>query len=152
MSRKYATPLLLEIRQSRMMTVWLVLTHGLALLMLPVTGAPVLLSVIVTLAILFCLRRAYRLHARRSHPAACRRLVWKAGDECLITWRSGQQQVAKLQQRAFVMPWLVVLQLKFSGGKSYSLALLPDMLDPEVLRRLRVRLMLDLQHCGTQAA
>ena len=134
-----------------MMTVWLVLTHGLALLIPALIGAPVLLSVTLVTAILVSLYRSYQLHARRSHPDAISRVVWEAAAECQLTWRSGKQQPAKLQPRAFVMPWLVVLHFKVPAGKSCCLALFPDMLDHEVFRRLRVRLLIELQQIGVQA-
>lgn len=133
------------------MTVWLVLTHGLALLILALIGAPVLLSVILVAAILVSLYRSYQLHARRNHSDAICRVVWEAGAECQLTWRSGKQLPARLQPRAFVMPWLVVLYLKVPARKSYWLALFPDMLDREVFRRLRVRLLIEIQQIGEQA-
>ena len=134
-----------------MMTVWLVLTHGLALLVLVVTGIHALPGVVISAAMLVFLYRAYTLHARRSHPAAIRRLVWKAGSECLLTLHSGEQQTAMLQQRVFVMPWLVILHIKSPAGRSCHIALLPDMLDHEVFRRLRVRLTIESPQGGARA-
>ena len=133
-----------------MMAIWIILSHSLALFSLALIGAPGLLSATLFAAVLASLYRSILLHARRSHPAAICRLVWKDGEECVLTWSSGKQLTARMQARAFVMPWLVALHLKDSDGKSFRLALLPDMLDREVFRRLRVRLIIELQQCGAE--
>ncbi|MGD8617757.1 MAG: hypothetical protein PVH54_01065 [Gammaproteobacteria bacterium] len=142
MSGQYATPLQLEIGPSRRMLAWLLLTHGAALLMLPLLPIPLLLRLALGGMVLFSLAWYWRRLISRRHPQAVRGLRWEAGRDCVLQVASGEQLQTLLAPRAFVMPWLVIL---YFTGRPRQLLLLPDMLTPESFRRLRVRLRLELQ-------
>lgn len=43
-----------------------------------------------------------------------------------------------------MLPWLVIMHFKGDGGRTHHLVLLPDMLEKRLFRRLRVRLMIEV--------
>jgi len=142
LSGQYATPLQLEIGPSRRMLAWLVLTHGAALLMLPLLPIPLVLRLALGGMVLLSLAWYRHRLISRLHPQAVCGLRWEAGRDCVLQLASGEQLQTLLAPRAFVMPWLVIL---YFTGRPRQLLLLPDMLTPESFRRLRVRLRLELQ-------
>ena len=144
MSRKYATPLHLEIGPSRMLGYWLILVHGIPILMLPVLQLTGWLSLAVFSAVLCSLTRSWRLQVRRRHPGAVRSMVWGEGKDCLLKLYSGRHEAVSLCPRAFILPWLVIVHLHSRQRHLRYLVLLPDMLDREVFRKLRVRMKLEI--------
>jgi hypothetical protein len=52
----------------------------------------------------------------------------------------------------FLQPWLVILHFRRDDGRAARLVLLPDMLDRETFRRLRVRLLIDMKHLAVPGA
>ena len=78
------------------------------------------------------------------HQDAVRLLLWEEDKHCLLGLRSGSQQQKELCNQVFVMPWLVILYFNKTGSGKDSLLLLPDMVDRESFRKLRVRLQLEI--------
>jgi hypothetical protein len=58
----------------------------------------------------------------------------------------------QLQADALVTPWLVVLRLRDTQGRTRHLPLLADMLPAEQFRRLRVRLRIEIPQLARGAA
>jgi hypothetical protein len=150
LSGKYATPLYLEVGPSRLMAVWLLLVAVAALLVLTQLQLPGWLDLLVTSAVLYGLLMLWRKLVRRSHPDAVRSMLWGEGRHCRLTLNSGQQQAVELASHAFILPWLVILYFETPLWRQQQLVLLPDMLDVDVLRRLRVRLKIETGQTGQQ--
>lgn len=141
---KYATPLLLEPGPSRVLLVWLLLSHALAILMLPLLSLPWWAGLIILLAMLFSLWRAIRLHISMAHPNAVCAVEWLDAHVCQLRLSSGQEIKTRLMPQVFMLPWLVIMHFKGDGGRTHHLVLLPDMLEKRLFRRLRVRLMIEV--------
>jgi len=75
-------------------------------------------------------------------PWAGREAIWEPDGTWILTLVSGQQIEARLLPSTFVTPGLSVLNLRCGRWRSRAMVLLPDSLDPDLLRRLRVRLRL----------
>jgi len=142
--RKYATPLHLDIGPSRLLGRGVILVHGVPLLMWPVlqSGGWLLLAVASTL--LFSLVKSWRLQVSRHHPDAVCSMVWGEENDCLLGLHSGEQEEVSMHTRAFILPWLVILHFNSRRRHMRHLVLLPDMLDREVFRKLRVRLKIEI--------
>jgi toxin CptA len=80
-------------------------------------------------------------------PWAVREAVW-GDDGWEVTLGSGARHPARLTASTFVGPRLVVLNFRCPFWPGCSLVLLPDGLDAETLRRLRVRLRLGATRPG----
>jgi hypothetical protein len=139
LSTKYATPLLLEPGSSRTLRVWLVVIHAVAIMLLPFMPLPAGAGLIMMLLILFSL-----WHAVRSHPYSVSAVLWSEARSCRLSLASGQDIEARLMPQVFILPWLVIMRFKSNRKRLHHLVLLPDMLEPGVFRRLRVRLMIEL--------
>jgi hypothetical protein len=144
LSRKYATPLRLELGPSRLLGYWLLLVHGVPTLMLPVLQLSGWLSLAVFSALLCSLAWTWRLQVRRRHPDAVCAMVWGEDKDCLLGLYSGEQEKVSLSARAFILPWLVILHFNRQRRPARHLVLLPGMLGREVFRKLRVRLKLEI--------
>lgn len=138
-SKEYATPLRLELRPSQLLSRCVVMMH-LFVLALSVFGPfavwqKLLLTVLILCGWLYHQRR-YPLGNNRRRVQA---LVWHREGNWEIE-RQGIIDVARMGPEAFVLPRLVILQLRPQAGGRLYLAILPDMLDMESFRQLRVRL------------
>lgn len=140
MSGKYAAPLRLELGPSRSMAVWLIVVHLAPLLLLPALQLPLWVNLLILSTVSYSLIDGWRRQARRSHPDTVRTVIWKDAQSCQLTLTSGQQLEIALAAQAFILPWLVVLHFKTPKRRFRYLPVLPDMLDEDVFRRLRVRL------------
>jgi hypothetical protein len=140
LSDKYAAPLHLELGPSRALAAWLVVVHGTPLCLLPLLPVDPWIHLALLSAVAYSLHDAWRRQVRRDHPDAVRTLLWKDAGHCRLTLHSGQRQDARLARQALILPWMVILQFDTPPRRLRYLLVLPDMLDDDVFRRLRVRL------------
>jgi len=136
-SRESATTLRIEPGYSRLIAVVVVLGHvGAVTLLVTLPFAWWLL--LVVLAVVVSLWRSWPAYvAHRRAPAYV--VTWE-GDGRWIWCDAGREPVpCRLVSPTFVHPRLVVLNLAFDGTRR-SVVLVSDNVDPDLLRRLRVRL------------
>lgn len=136
--------MLLEPGPSRSLRVWLIVVHIVAIMIIPFMSLPVWTGLIVLLLMLFSLWRAIRVHITLGHPDSVCAVQWREARSCQLRLSSGRDIEARLMPQVFMLPWLVIMHFKSDRGRLHHLVLLPDMLEPEVFRRLRVRLMIEL--------
>ena len=144
LSRKYATPLHLDIGPSRLLGYWLILVHGVPILMWPVLQPGGWLILTVASTLLFSLVRSWRFQVSRHHPDAICSMMWGKDKDCLLGLHSGKQEAVSMHAQALILPWLVILHFNSRRRHMRYLVLLPDMLDHEMFRKLRVRLKVEI--------
>jgi hypothetical protein len=125
------------------------LTHGAALGVLPVSGLPLLPVAALALGVVLSWYRTRRRAVQRRDPDGIEMLVWETGNHWRLTLRGGLETGARLRPFVFLQPWLAILHFRRDDGRAARLVLLPDMLDRESFRRLRVRLLIDMKHLTT---
>jgi len=152
LSRTYATPLRLEPGVSRQLGGFLALSHCAALAVLPFCGLPPLPVAAMALGVALSWLRTRRRDVLRRDPGSIAALVWEEGSRVRLTLRSGRETGATLRPFVFLQPWLVILHFRRDDGRAARLVLLPDMLDRETFRRLRVRLLIDMKHLAVPGA
>jgi len=135
--------LLLEPGSSRTLRVWLVVIHAVAIILLPFMSLPAGAGLIMMPLILFSL-----WHTIRPHPNSVSTVLWSEARSCRLSLASGQDIEARLMPQVFILPWLVIMRFKSNRKRLHHLVLLPDMLEPGVFRRLRVRLMIELNQAA----
>ena len=118
-------------------------THLGALILIPFLPIEPMLQLAMGLLVSINLAHALRTHALRTNSYAIRSAEWDAEGEWILFMASGEKVSAQLKGSSYVQPWLVVLNFSIGRFLSRSLILLPDAVDPELLRRLRVRLRLE---------
>ncbi len=146
MSGTYATPLRLEPGSAGNLGRFLLCTHGCAALvavMLPVSLA---LRCLLAAWLLLSLLRCWPRHVTRSASSCIRAVTWREGRSCSVRLCDGTEQEVELGSSAFVRPWLVIIHFRGKGRRRRYLPLLPDMVDRDTFRRLRVRLRMELAH------
>lgn len=137
-STKYASPLRLSPRPSRILTGLLVLVHGGALVMVGLSALPLLAQLAIGAIVLLSLL----LTLRQTMPV--KHLTWKQDGEWVMEARDGESRQAQLHVSSYAHPWLVVLNFHVEGRRRLkSVVLFPDALPADSLRRLRVRLSLE---------
>jgi hypothetical protein len=95
------------------------------------------------LLILFSLWQAIR-----PRPDSVSAVRWNEARSCRLSLASGQDIEARLMPQVFMLPWLVIVHFKSNRKRLHHLVLLPGMLEPGVFRRLRVRLMIELNQAA----
>jgi hypothetical protein len=71
-------------------------------------------------------------------------MTWLDDERWILQQRCGETVKASLLGNAFIRPWLVIVCLKDENRKWHNVLLLPDMLDINTFRRLRVRLLIEI--------
>lgn len=149
-SRGSGSPLRIELRPSRLLQGAILGIHGGAALLvltlpLPLPLLPLLLLCLAAVAgAIVHLRRSR--HGRDSH--AVRALYLAADGRWTLVTHQGESVDGSLRADSYLHPWLTVLN--FSGPRPRTIVLLPDSLDRDVFRRLRVRLRLQGQAASSR--
>lgn len=130
----YASPLVLEPGRSHYLSIYLVLTHALAQAVLLV---PLNLPLILRFVLAAVVIGSFIWQITRVSP---HRLVWQADGDWHLLFRDVGEATGSLRPATYVSTLLVILHFRLEQGGCCSVVLLPDMLDPQSFRRLRVRL------------
>ena len=130
----YTSPLVLEPRRSRYQFIYLFLVHALALTVLVM---PINLSWILRAAIAVLVTISLVWYLRRGLP---RRLVWESDGDWQLLMANDNEVTGQLRPDSYVFRLLVILRIQLESGGCATVVILPDMLDPQSFRRLRVRL------------
>jgi len=143
LSTKYDKPLIINIKSSRMLAGLVALAHLGAMAIVLIVALPGWTVLAMWSLLGVSLYHTLDHHALRLGPRAVLRLELRGADVAVLGLRNGTSLRACRVGSCLVLPGLVVLALRcerqvFSRG----LALLPDAVDAEALRALRVRLNL----------
>ena len=150
-SKKYASPLRFKIIPSRILFVWITVMHLGAILLLLPASLPVgfviagSLLLFLSLSIHWCrLRGNIRLLSLGTIWPVFTEGVWDDADRWHLLSEHQQSYLAHLMSSTFVSSRLVVINLRLEKQAWYcryrSVVLLPDNIDTETFRRLRIRL------------
>jgi toxin CptA len=100
---------------------------------------PIWLAGLLILTAMLATLHALALHALLLRPSSIVRIEVTASGEMRCMLRSGEMFAATVLSSSTVMPWLTVLNLKLPGKRlARHVILLPDALDANEFRRLRV--------------
>ena len=119
--------------------------HGCAGLVAALLPLPLTVVCLLELCLLLSLLRQWPRHVKRCLPGSIQTVTWLEGRACRIGLRNGMARDVTLGSTAFVQPWLVIMHFQGRGYRRHYLLLLPEMLDRDSYRRLRVRLRMELQ-------
>lgn len=129
---------------SRYLAIWLTSLHLLSLLVLWRLQLHTVLKVFLSLLLLSYFIWQVRHHLLRTTAKAIKQIQLESDGNWWLILNDGSKLSGELLPESFVKPWLVVLNFRTgSWFSTSSMLLLPDSLDPDVARRLRIHL---LQH------
>ena len=132
MSATYATPLLLDLKPSGYVRIYLLCVHLLALVAVWLLPLDWYLQLLILVLLGFSYRYSRRQQAMRYQ------LLWR--EYGWLVRSDDTEYGAQLLASSMVTAWLTVLSFRLETGQSLSLLILPDSLSPDQYRRLRVRL------------
>ncbi len=101
---------------------------------------PVAIRGIVAVWVLFAGVRCIALHGSRRSARAIVLLVWDRRGRWRLLQRDGRVLDVRLEPGGYTHPQLVVLAFRTPPGRRLRVLIVPDMVDADHLRRLRVRL------------
>lgn len=137
----------LELRPkpSRQLLTALASMHVLAavavLWLLPGIVLPCVLLVLIVLSAAYCRQRYWLGQGKQAIRAA----LWSAQGLWVLEHNNAQRHRARLLPGSYLHPRLVILQFALLRGGRRYLLLLPDSLDFDTFRRLRLRLRVERQ-------
>lgn len=126
------------LRPSRYLAALLIAAHGIALAALLPLAIPALVKTALAFLALCSATHYLRRTAWLAAPTASVALTLE-GDQILLTARNGKQLTVRILCDSLVTPWLTILNVLPQGARfAHSVVILPDSMDAESFRRLRV--------------
>jgi hypothetical protein len=139
MAGAFNNPIRIPVKRSRWLLAGISLSHGGAICLLWPVVLPVGLKIIFLL--MTCVSFIYSIHKYLYYfDNNCPiELFLNNEDEWFLTIRRDKTYEVQLHAEHYVHPWLVVLLFR-TETCNHTIILTPDMIHPDVFRRLRVRL------------
>ena len=129
-----------KLQPSRHLAAMLVAVHGITLAALFPLALPGWAKAALAALMLFSMAYHLRRDAWLSAPSSGVALTLE-GDRIVLATRGGEQWAGHILRDSFATPFLVVLNILPQGARlAHSVIVLPDSLDAESFRQLRVRL------------
>lgn len=126
------------LRPSRLLAFLLSVTHIAALVALLPLTLPLWAKLALASMVLFSLHYHVRHHARLASPASAAMLVL-GNAHVSLALRDGNKLEGTISGDSLVTPWLTVLNFLPQDSRfAHSVVILPDSLDAESFRQLRV--------------
>jgi len=140
-SKKYATPLTIELAQPIHPVSIALGVHALAALaVLKSSLPPGLIWAAIAIVVSSFYLVVFRL--RYFH-----RVIWRGDGDWLLVARNGEQVIAHLAAESLASPFITLLNFEsVPRAKRYSVVIFPTEVNADALRRLRVRLRVDAPH------
>ena len=157
-SKKYATPLRLEIKPSKILLLFLLGIHLVALILIYFLEFTLFLSISFYTFIILSAYFVINKYALLNSSKAIVKLIWDTNNEWILEAKNGETIQAELKQDSYIHPFISILIFncrqdgvqanagKFTGfyklklGFTCNVILLKDNVNENDFRRLRVRL------------
>ncbi len=126
---------------SRLALVWILAVAISALAAALASDAPALARAGISCALICFAVDGVRRHALRRGAGVVERLAVDLAGKIEVDGQGRSSSIGRVAAGSFVAPWLIVVHWIPDGARfARTIFLLPDMADPEELRRLRVLL------------
>jgi len=139
-SRQYAPLLRFSIRPSNLLKSFIIAVHSMTFLLLwllPVSHFVILLSLPV---FAFTAYRNLEQHGLLESKPRIQEIIHTSEGDWKLAWSNGTEIYAGLQADSYLHPFITILNFTADNRKKYPVVLLPDSVDPESFRRVRVLL------------
>lgn len=135
-------PLWIRPAVSRQLKAYLFLTHGLALIALPLSGLAVSLQLLVLAGVCLSLAHNWRSRVLYQGSSGLRQLCWEPDGQWLLQNGRGEWQRVRSYQGVWIHPKVILLRFGKGWRTPSGLLLMADAVSPNLHRQLRVRLTL----------
>ena len=134
-----------NLQPSRYLAATLIVAHGVAIAALFPLAFPAWAKSALACVILFSLVYHLRRDAWLSAPSSSKALALES-EQVVLTTHGGEQLAGRVLRDSMVTPFITVLNILPPGARfASSVVILPDSLDAESLRQLRVWLKWGMQ-------
>lgn len=140
-SQRSVTLLRINRRRSRLLTGFILTTHGGALV-LSLISLPLWAGLLLSAGVMTSLVHTLNRHVLLRGPNAFVELNWDGEGNWTLLDRDGKTHRARLLRSTYLHVSLVILNFEVNR-RNHSVILLPDAIDKDTLRRLRVRLNIE---------
>jgi toxin CptA len=131
----------IRLRPSRVLALVLLFMHGGAMAVMVPAGLSPWLTLLISAGIVTSLVHTLKAHALLRARNAVVQLVWDAEGEWTLLTAAGQSFKARLLPTTYLHPHVVILNFRRDHRwGSRAVVVLPDAVDADTFRRLRVRL------------
>lgn len=135
----FDAPIRLPLGSSRWLAGGLAVAYGGAMAVILPLDLPGWAKFLLELILIAGWIRTFRWHVQHQGDAITELIAQAEGEWIVTTAKTGECR-GRLAQDSVVLPWLTVLVFKLEDGRRRSAVLLPDNVDVEGFRQLRVRL------------
>ena len=142
-SKKYATPLAVELSSSLALSSLLLFLHLGAIVVFLMLALSIVIKILVVMIVLISLYYNTRLHSLLRSDRSIVSLRWLDDNEWQLMQCDGVNYQAHLNMNSYLHPKLTVLNFNLVGSKKKrTVMIFSDAIDKDSFRRLRVRLRL----------
>ena len=138
--------LVIKPRPSRLLAGILSAVHLITLFVLALLPLSLWILLLLSGAIVVNLGYVFRRHVLLRGKKAVTKLICDTEGSWKVLNGKSNELLAQLHPDTFVSRWLVILNLSTNSTGNYSVVLLPDSLDQDTMRQLRVRIRLYSTH------
>ena len=130
----------LALKPSRQLSAWLLFGHIAAAVCVFIVAMPLWLQALLATALLLNLIYTLTYQAWRRWPSSIVGLQFERDDGvALVEYRNGAVRAARVLGSSFVAPYLTIILLKpDQRWLTSAVVILPDAVEPELFRQLRV--------------
>ncbi|MFQ5660858.1 MAG: protein YgfX [Gammaproteobacteria bacterium] len=133
-------PIFIDYRPSRRLFAGLTIIHIGAIICLLGAAVPFWLKCLTAVGMITAYSGYFRSYHEANNAPHPLQLMLTAEDEWRLIKPDGKGETLKLLPGAFVHPYLIVIRFHTDAKRRYVFALTTENVDPDRLRRLRVRL------------
>ena len=129
----------LALKPSRQLSAWLLFGHITAAVCVLIVAMPLLLQALLAIVLLLNLIYAMTYQAWRRWPTSIVGLLFERDGGVRVEYRNGTVRAARVLGSSFVAPYLTIVLLKpDQRWLTSTVVILPDTVEPELFRQLRV--------------
>lgn len=129
----------LALKPSRQLSAWLLFGHIAAAVCVLIVAMPLWLQALLAMALLLNLIYTLTYQAWRRWPTSIVGLLFERDGEVRVEYRNGTVRAARVLGSSFVAPYLTIILLKpDQRWLTSAVVILPDAVEPELYRQLRV--------------
>jgi len=137
-SRQYVPPLRINLKPSRLLSTFIISTHILTLGVLWLSPLQFAINSLLTLVLIISAFLSLKRHVFENHRI--QEIIHDSDRDWQLIIGDGKEVYAELQANSYRHPFISILNFKTEDKERYSAILLPDNVDRESFRRLRVLL------------
>jgi len=127
----------LVLKPSRQLSAWLLFGHIAAAVCVLIVAMPLWLQVLLAIVLLLNLIYALSYQAWRRWPASIVGLQLERDGVAMVEYRNGTVRAARILGSSFVASYLTIVLLK-PDRLTNAVVILPDAVEPDLFRQLRV--------------